>query len=217
MPKPKKRAFRGNKYVKLRASIPAPDAATTSSADAPDNTTSTTTTRGDHHQQSSTTTASSAKLSASMLENSNLVSGLKSSSPDSVLMQTNLILDLLTRLANNSILCFDHPESKLSISVVPVCGIVCSFQFHCSNCNVLLEDVVTSDHDSSNSRYSLNTRLAFGTVLAGGHRSTAETITAHLGLLPPVVPSEWSKDMTRLNNVTKTHATESVSSCQGSL
>ena len=69
---------------------------------------------------------------------------------------------------------------------------------------------MTSDHDSSNSRYSLNTRLAFGTVLAGGHRSTAETITAHLGLLPPVVPSEWSKDMTRLNNVTETYATESI-------
>ena len=64
--------------------------------------------------------ASFAKLSASMLEGFNLVSGLESSYPDSVLIQTNLILNLLTRLANNSILFVDHLKSKLTISVVPV-------------------------------------------------------------------------------------------------
>ena len=76
---------------------------------------------------------------------------------------------------------------------------------------------MTSDHDLSNSRYSLNTCLTFGTVLASGHGSTAEMTTAHFGVLPTVAPSEKSKDMTRLNNVTKTHATEPVSSCQTGL
>ena len=89
-----KRSFRGNKYVKITASEPAPDAAT-SSADAPGNTTNiSSTTTIDH--QSPTTTARSAKLSATMLEGSNLESDLGSSSLDSVLMQTNLILNLLT-------------------------------------------------------------------------------------------------------------------------
>ena len=118
MPRKRKGAFRSNKYVRITASEPAPDAATTSSADAPDNTTSSSTTTRNH--QSPTTTASSGKLSASMLEGFNLVSGLESSSPDSVLIQTNLILNLLTRLVSNSILCVNHPKSKLTISVVPV-------------------------------------------------------------------------------------------------
>ena len=76
MPKIKKRKFRGNRYTKLRALEPAADtissspagtAATASSADAPDNTS------GDQQVQL-TTTASSAKLSASMVEGSDLVS-----------------------------------------------------------------------------------------------------------------------------------------------
>ena len=112
MPRKRKRAFRGNKYVKITASEPAPDAAT-SSADAPGNTTNiSSTTTIDH--QSPTTTARSAKLSATMLEGSNLESDLGSSSLDSVLMQTNLILNLLTRFANNSILCVDYSKSKLA-------------------------------------------------------------------------------------------------------
>ena len=119
MPRKRKGAFRSNKYVRITASQPAPDAATTSSADAPDNTTSSSSTTTRNHQ-SPTTTASSGKLSASMLEGFNLVSGLESSSPDSVLIQTNLILNLLTRLANNSILFVDNLKSKLTISVVPV-------------------------------------------------------------------------------------------------
>ena len=215
MPKKKQvRKFYGNRYTKLRDPEPAADTissspavtAATSSADAPDNTS------GDQQVQP-TTTASSAKLSTSMVEGSDLVSDQGGNHfPDSVLMQTDLILNLLTRLSNSNIFCADHPKAKLIISVVPVCGIVCSFQFQCSNCNVLLENVVMSDRDASNTRYNLNTRLAFGTTLAGGHRSTAETITVHLGLLPPVAPSEWSKDITRLNNVTETHATESM--CQ---
>ena len=182
MPKKKQvRKFYGNRYTKLRDPEPAADTissspavtAATSSADAPDNTS------GDQQVQP-TTTASSAKLSTSMVEGSDLVSDQGGNHfPDSVLMQTDLILNLLTRLSNSNIFCADHPKAKLIISVVPVCGIVCSFQFHCSNCNVLLENVVMSDRDASNTRYNLNTRLAFGTTLAGGHRSTAETITVH--------------------------------------
>jgi len=56
----------------------------------------------------------------------------------------------------------------------------------------------------------LNTRLAFGTTLAGGHRSTAATISAHLGLPPPVAFSEWTKDVERLGKITKELASKSM-------
>lgn len=56
----------------------------------------------------------------------------------------------------------------------------------------------------------MNTRLAFGTTLAGGHRSTAATISAHLGLPPPVAFSEWTKDVERLGKITKELASKSM-------
>jgi len=233
MPKSKKRSFRGNQYScdtpQTTAATTIPDAADTTTAietstatviktstptGIATSTTTTIETSTDVETVSPTTinantSASLAKLSNSLHKSAQIFTSKTLITPDSVIVQTKLILRLMERLASGKMACPDHPTAPPTITVEPSSGIVCVFKFTCSYCGVLVESNKMSEKDANN-RFTLNTQLAFGTILAGGHRSTAETIAVHLGLPPPVTLSEWAKDMEYLREVTSKVADRSM-------
>lgn len=158
-----------------------------------------------------TPTASSSKLSTSMSAvelDTDSTSG-KEKHPDCFLVQSNIVLELLSQLASGKLFCSTHPDAQMSISIAPVSGIVCSIDFHCSTCKVLLQRYVMSERDGSK-RYALNTRLAFGATVAGGHRALAATVSAYLGMPPPVACNQWAVDIERFRRVTEEHANKSM-------